>query len=227
VVRASRAVRHAAPPARPLLCTVRNQKTLALESADADVDPRRQFVPVLGRTATVPPDAFVAPSATIIGSVHLADKTGVWYNTVLRGDLNPISVGYNSHLMDSTVVCVDSSLATGYDSSTVIGSNVTVGARSYLKACTIQDNVILGDGCVVQEGALVEAGAVLAPGSVVPAGARIPSGELWGGNPLQFVRKLEKAELDAPAAKAKDNYMLGLAHAAEFLPDGQAYQSLK
>jgi len=205
----------------------RSQNTLALDSVSDNVDPRRQTISVLGKSPSVSPDAFVAPSATLIGQVNLADKTGVWYNSVLRGDLNPISVGYNTHIMDGTVVGVDSSLATGYDSSTVIGQFVTVGARCYLKACTIQDNATLGDGCVVLEGALIEAGAVLAAGSVVPAGARIPAGEMWGGNPLQFIRKLEKAELEVPASNAAANFKLAGEHAAEFLPDGQAYQDLK
>merc|ERR1712070_1112249 len=124
----------------------RSQKTLAIDTSDADVDPRRQTITVLGRSPTVAVDAFVAPSATLIGSVNVADKAGIWYNTVLRGDLNPISVGYNSHIMDGSVVGVDSSLATGYDSSTVIGQFVTIGARCYLKACTIQNNVTIGDG---------------------------------------------------------------------------------
>merc|ERR1712070_1135 len=205
----------------------RSQKTLAIDTSDADVDPRRQTITVLGRSPTVAVDAFVAPSATLIGSVNVADKAGIWYNTVLRGDLNPISVGYSSHIMDGSVVGVDSSLATGYDSSTVIGQFVTIGARCYLKACTIQDNVTIGDGCTVQEGALIEKGAVLSAGSVVPAGARIPAGEMWGGNPLQFVRKLEAKEMDAPGYKAQANYALGVEHSAEFLPHGQAYQSLK
>jgi len=172
-------------------------------------------------------EAFVAPSATLIGQVELADKSGVWYNSVLRGDMNPITVGYSSHIKDGSVVCVDASLATGYDSSTVIGSFCTIGSRCFLKACTIQDNVTLGDGCIVQEGALIEAGAVLESGSVVPAGARVPAGEVWGGNPLTFVRKLEKTELDAPGYAAKANVLLGEQHAYEFLPEGAAYQDIK
>jgi len=212
---------------RVLAPAVRTQNTLSLESNDADVDPRRQTVPLFGKAPVISPDAFVAPSATVIGQVELHDKTGVWYNAVLRGDMNPISVGYASHVMDGSVVCVDSSLAAGHDSSTVIGQFVNVGARCYLKACTVQDHVTIGDGCIVQEGALIEARAVLEPGSVVPAGARIPGGELWGGNPVAFVRKLDRSELDKPEYKSKALHMLGEEHQAEFLPHGSAYQDLK
>merc|ERR1711998_762530 len=135
---------------------MRSQNTLAIATSDANVDPRRTTVPIYGRSPSVADDAFVAPSATLIGQVELAHKSGVWYNAVLRGDMNPISIGYSSHIKDGSVVCVDASLAAGFDSSTVIGSFVTVGARCYLKACTLQDNVTLGDGCIVQEGALIE-----------------------------------------------------------------------
>ena len=70
------------------------------------------------------------------------------------------------------------------------------GAKCYLKACIIQDGVVIGDGSIILEGAVVQKGAQLEPGSVVPAGSRIPEGELWGGHPLKFVRKLELAEIE-------------------------------
>merc|ERR1712137_206840 len=117
---------------------IRSRCTLALDTADANVDPRRHTVPINGNSPTVGGSAFVAPSATLIGQVDIADKAGVWYHAVLRGDMNPISVGFSSHIKDGSVVTVDASLAAGYDASTVIGNFVTVGARCFLKACTVQ-----------------------------------------------------------------------------------------
>jgi len=104
---------------------------------------------------------------------------------------------------------------------------VCAGARCHLKACTIQDNATIGDGSIVEAGALVEAGAVVEAGSVVPAGARVPAAEVWGGNPLSFVRKLDYTELEDPGYAAAANVAMGEAHKAEFLPEGQAYQELK
>merc|ERR1712216_108567 len=219
-MRAARQVGQLARRAHPFRASsaplVRTQKTLALDNT-ADVDPRRQSVPLFGKSPAVSPDAFVAASATVVGQVKLADKSGVWYNAVVRGDINPVIVGYSSHIKDGSVVCVDSSIASGFDSSTVIGNFVSVGSRCYLKACTIQDHATIGDGCIVQEGALVEASAVLAPGSVVPPGARIPGGEEWGGNPVTFVRKLDRLELDNEG-KTKALHVLANEHKAEFLP---------
>lgn len=227
VAAVKRLSRAGVPSRGAFLGQVRTQKTLSIDSLDADVDPRRTTVPIHGRSPIVACDAFVAPSATLIGQVELADRVGVWYNTVLRGDMNPISVGYSTHIKDGSVVSVDASLAAGFDASTVIGCFVNVGARCFLKACTIQNNVTIGDGSVVLEGALIEEGAVLEAGSVVPAGARVPAGEVWGGNPLTFVRKLEREELEAPGAIAKDNGLMADEHRDEFLPFGQGYQSLK
>jgi len=213
--------------ALPLSSHVRTLQTMAITDANADVDPRRQEVSIYGRSPIVSSDCYVAPSATVIGQVEIHDKVGIGYNTVLRGDMNPITIGFSSHIKDCCVICVDASLAAGYDASTVIGNFVSIGSRCYLKACTIQDEVTIGDGCIVQEGALIETGAVLEAGSVVPAGARVPAAEVWGGNPLSFVRKLHKDELEAPGYAAKANWELAYRHKDEFLPNGQAYQALK
>jgi len=80
---------------------------------------------------------------------------------------------------------------------------------------------------VVLEGALVEAGAVVEPGSLVPQGARIPSNEVWGGNPVQFVRKLEYKELTAPEYATRELWELALEHKDELLPSGQAYKEVE
>jgi len=85
------------------------------------------------------------------------------------------------------------------------------------------DNVMIGNGAVVLEGALVEEGAVVEAGSVVPAGARVPAKEVWGGNPLKFVRKLEYKELDNPVYAGRELWDLAQHHMQEQLPSGQAY----
>merc|ERR1712070_854101 len=97
----------------------------------------------------------------------------------------------------------------------------------YVKGCTILDNATIGDGAVVLEGALVEEGAIVEPGSVVPQGARIPAKEVWGGNPVQFVRTLEYKELDDPVYTARALWDLAVEHQDEFLPIGHAYQEVR
>jgi carbonic anhydrase/acetyltransferase-like protein (isoleucine patch superfamily) len=125
--------------------------------------------------------------------------------------------------MDGAVILSGKSPQPGFDASTYIASNVHIGSRSLIKNCTIMDNVMIGNGAVVLEGALLEEGAVVEAGSVVPAGARVPSNEVWGGNPLKFIRTLDKKELDNPVYAGRELWALASVHKDEQLPSGQAY----
>eukprot|EP00656_Telonema_subtile_P003282 TRINITY_DN1149_c0_g1_i4.p2 TRINITY_DN1149_c0_g1~~TRINITY_DN1149_c0_g1_i4.p2 ORF type:complete len:239 (-),score=28.12 TRINITY_DN1149_c0_g1_i4:259-975(-) len=194
--------------------------------AQVDVDMRRTVQPLLGNYPLISAETYVAPSATVVGQVELYDKVVVWYNAVIRGDLNTVTIGAFSHICDGAVVLSDKHLVPGFDASTHLGSNVRIGARAYVKGCTIMDNATIGEGAVVLEGALVEQGAVVQPGSVVPEGARIPTNEVWGGNPVAFERKLDYKELDNPVYAARELWDLAVDHQDEFLPIGQAYQSV-
>ncbi len=93
-----------------------------------------------------------------------------------------------------------------------------------LRACTVDDNSVVGDGCIIQEGALVDRNAMLEPGSMLPAGARVPEGEVYGGSPASFVRKLSKSEIDEFKLTATQTKLVAAKHADEFLPYGELYQ---
>jgi carbonic anhydrase/acetyltransferase-like protein (isoleucine patch superfamily) len=97
------------------------------------------------------------------------------------------------------------------------------GHSATITSATIEDKALVGIGSIVSEGALVETGAQLAAGSVVPPGGRIPAGELWGGNPVKFIRKLEDEEVLANVAAAEAYHALAQSHENEFLPFGAAY----
>jgi len=101
---------------------------------------------------------------------------------------------------------------------------VTIGQGCILRACTVDDNSIVGDGCIIQEGALVDRNAMLEAGSLLPSGARVPSGEVYGGSPASFVRKLAKAELEEFQMTAEQTQTLAAKHADEFLPYGTQWQ---
>merc|ERR1712072_91934 len=200
--------------------------TRVCSSATTDVDMRRSTGPILGAYPMMSPETYVAPSATVVGQTELYDKVVVWYNAVVRGDLNRVTIGFGSHICDGAVVLSDKQLAPGFDASTYIASHCRIGCRAYVKGCTILDNPTIGDGAVVLEGALVEENAVVEAGSVVPRGARIPAKEVWGGNPVQFIRKLEYKEMDNPVYAARELWDLAVDHQDEFLPIGHAYQQV-
>jgi len=108
-----------------------------------------------------------------------------------------------------------------------VGHYVTVGAGSVLTSCWIDDLVVIGEKCTVMEGALVEKESILEAGSVVPAYARIPSGERWGGNPAQFIEKIDGEVKDGIKASAEAVAEQAAEHILEFLPYGSSYLHLE
>lgn len=138
-----------------------------------------------GKRPVIHPTAFIAPGAVIIGDVHIGPEAGIWYNCVLRGDVNEIRVGARTNLQDGTVVHVSSK-----GQGTYIGADISIGHMALIHACTLEDGSFIGmkacvmDDCVVESRGLVAAGALLTPGKKVGAG------ELWAGSPAKFMRMI-------------------------------------
>ena len=130
------------------------------------------------------PDAFVAPTAVLIGDVVVEEGASVWFGAVLRGDFNRIVVGAGSTVQDNSV------LHTAEDQPTVVGSNVTVGHLSMLEGCTVEDGALIGMGSIVLNRARVGRRAMLAAGSVVREGGEIPPEVLAAGVPAQVKKQL-------------------------------------
>ena len=150
---------------------------------------------------------FVAPGAEVIGDVEIGAGSSVWYNCVLRGDVNLIRVGAGSNIQDGTVVHVSRTTH-----GTIIGDDVTVGHMALIHGCTLEDRAIIGmratimDGCVVEPGAMVAAGALLTPGK------RVPSGQLWAGAPATYKRDVNPEESAYFAETARHYTALALRH---------------
>lgn len=155
-------------------------------------------------------NAFVAPSAAIIGDVKVGAGSSIWYGCVLRGDVNSITVGSETNIQDHTLVHVAKTSITGNVTATSIGSRVTIGHNSVLHGCTVEDDVFVGMGATLLDGVYVEKNAMVAAGALVKQNSRIPTGEIWGGNPAKFLRKLSAEEI-AFFPKSAANY----AHLAE------------
>ena len=129
-------------------------------------------------------DAFVAPTAVLIGDVVVEEGASVWFGAVLRGDFNRIVVGAGSTVQDNSV------LHTAEDAPTIIGSNVTVGHLSMLEGCTVEDGALIGMGSIVLNRARVGRRAMLAAGTVVREGGEIPPEVLAAGVPAQVKKEL-------------------------------------
>ncbi len=138
----------------------------------------------LGTSPTLHPTAFVAPGATVIGDVTLAEEASVWFHTTLRADINRIVIGPRSNIQDGSVI----HLADNFD--TTVGELVTVGHKAILHACTIGDEVLVGMGAIVLDGAEVGARSILGAGALITGGKKIPPGSLVLGSPAKVVRTL-------------------------------------
>jgi carbonic anhydrase/acetyltransferase-like protein (isoleucine patch superfamily) len=132
--------------------------------------------------------AFVAPGAQVIGDVTLAEESSVWFQAVLRGDINRIVIGPRSNVQDGAVV----HLADDY--GTFVGELVTVGHKAILHACTIADEVLVGMGAIVLDGAEIGARTIIGASALVTGGTKIPPGSLVLGSPAKVVRTLSLEE---------------------------------
>ncbi len=152
------------------------------------IAPHASVLSVGGNTPDVDPSAFVAPGARVIGAVSLAEGASVWYNAVLRGDSDSITVGAGSNLQDNVSVHVDA----GHP--VVIGANVSVGHNAVVHGCTVGDDSLIGMGAVVLSGAVIGDGCLVAAGAVVLEGSVIPPGSLVAGVPAKVRRELTDDE---------------------------------
>ncbi|ANK82889.1 MAG: gamma carbonic anhydrase family protein [Rhizobiales bacterium NRL2] len=141
--------------------------------------------PYRGTWPEIADDVFLAPGSQVIGDVKIGARSSIWFNCVLRGDVNHIRIGQRTNLQDGTVVHVN-----GGGSPTIIGDDVLVGHKVMLHGCELQDrsfvgmNSIILDGCVIESGGMVAAGAFVTPNKIVR------KGELWAGWPAKCLREI-------------------------------------
>jgi len=150
----------------------------------------KSFEPSLGLRV------YVDEQATVIGDVTLADDTSVWPQSVIRGDINPITIGARTNIQDGSVVHVThaSNFSEGYGCN--IGSDVTVGHGCIIHACTIHDKSLIGMGSVILDGAIIETKVIVGAKSLVPSGKKLESGFLYMGSPCKQIRPLKDSEVE-------------------------------
>ena len=142
-----------------------------------------------GAVPRIAADAFIAPTAAVIGDVEVGAGSGIWFGCVLRGDTNYIRVGARTNIQDGSVLHI----ATG-TLPCLVGDDVTVGHAAIVHACTLHDWAFVGMGATVLDGAVIERGGMLAAGGLLTPGKRIGPGELWAGAPARKLRDMDPAE---------------------------------
>jgi carbonic anhydrase/acetyltransferase-like protein (isoleucine patch superfamily) len=139
---------------------------------------------------TIANNALIAPNATIIGDVVIGAESGIWFNCLLRGDVNEIRIGERTNIQDGSVVHVSSQ-----GPGTYIGNDITIGHMALIHACTLEDGCFIGMNATVMDDCIVESGAMVAAGALVPPGKRVLAGQVWGGTPARYLRDIRKSDL--------------------------------
>jgi carbonic anhydrase/acetyltransferase-like protein (isoleucine patch superfamily) len=168
-----------------------------------------------GRSPRVDPAAFVAPGAVLIGDIEVGPDASIWYNCVLRGDVNHIRIGARTNIQDGSVLHVDSPRP-GNEAGlpTLIGEDVLIGHMAMVHGCILHDRAFVGLGAIVMDGCEIESGGMLAAGALLAPGRRIPAGQLWAGRPAKYVRDLSEEELAGQRAGVAHYVALARLHAS-------------
>ncbi|MEM9017639.1 MAG: gamma carbonic anhydrase family protein [Verrucomicrobiota bacterium] len=142
----------------------------------------------LSKFPDIDPSAFVVEGAALLGDVRIGPDSSIWYQCVLRADIESIEIGRGTNIQDATVIHLAS------DRGTKVGDYVTVGHRALLHACTIEDEVLVGMGAILMDGSVIGRECIVAAGSLVTKGFEAPAGSLVMGSPARVVRPLQAEE---------------------------------
>jgi carbonic anhydrase/acetyltransferase-like protein (isoleucine patch superfamily) len=157
----------------------------------------RGYVPKIGN------GCYLADNATIIGDVEIGDNCSIWFNTVLRGDVNSIRIGNKVNIQDGTVLhCL-------YQKSVIeIGDNVSIGHNVVIHGAKINENVLIGIGAIILDDAEIGENSIVAAGALVLAGTVIGPGSIWGGVPAKFIKNIEPDQTKNMIERIADNYLM-------------------
>ena len=153
----------------------------------------RGFTPQYGK------NCFFAENATLIGEVIMGDDCSIWFQAVVRGDVNTISMGNRVNIQDGTVIH-----GTFEQSSTTIGNDVSIGHNAIVHGCTIHDRVLVGMGSIIMDDSIIGSNSIIAAGSVLPKNTLVPEGSVYAGIPARKIKEispeLQKVEVERIAA---------------------------
>ncbi len=145
---------------------------------------------------------FIAPNATIVGDVTMGEGCSVWFNTIVRGDVNFIRIGNNVNIQDGAVIH-----CTYQRFGTAIGNAVSIGHNAIVHGCTIHDNVLIGMGSIVMDGAVVHSNTIIAAGAVVLEGTVCESGAIYAGVPAKKVKTIDADKITGEIHRIANNYI--------------------
>ena len=156
--------------------------------------PDVSIISLNGKAPQIDDSAFIAPGCRIIGDVTIGPDSSIWYNCVVRAEVNRIVIGARTNIQDGSIVHCDGPMPGVPDGfPTIIGDDVLVGHNVMLHGCVLHDRAFVGLSATVMNGAVIEGDAMLAAGAMLTQGKRIETRQLWAGAPARFVRDLDDA----------------------------------
>lgn len=147
-------------------------------------------------------NCFIAENATIVGDVIMGNDCSVWFNAVIRGDVNSIRLGNKTNVQDGAVIH-----CTYQKAATTVGNNVTIGHNAIVHGCTVEDNVLIGMGAIVMDHAVVQKNCIVAAGAIVLENTVCESGYLYAGIPAKKMKPLSEEQI-AGLDKVANNYVM-------------------
>ena len=148
-------------------------------------------------------DCWLAENATIVGDVVMGDQCSVWFNAVIRGDVNSIRMGNKVNIQDGAI------LHCTYEKTKVnLGNNVSVGHNALVHGCTVEDNVLIGMGAIVMDNCYIEANCIIAAGAVLLEGTRVESWSIFAGVPAKKVKTLSPELFQGEVQRIANNYVM-------------------
>ncbi len=161
------------------------------------------ILPVKGKSPQFGKNCFIAENATIVGEVDMGDECSVWFNAVIRGDVNYIRMGNKVNIQDGAVIH-----CTYLKAATNIGNNVSIGHRALVHGCTIHDNVLIGMGSIVMDNCVIESNSIIAAGAVLLEGTHVTAGSVYAGVPAKKVKEVSKELFEGEIKRIADNYVM-------------------
>lgn len=168
-------------------------------------------LPVKGIMPQHGENCWFAPNATIVGDVTMGKDCTVWFNAVVRGDVNSIIMGDRVNIQDGAVVH-----CTYQKSTTIIGNNVSIAHNAVVHGCKIEDEVLVGMGAIIMDGAVIGTGSIIAAGAIITQNTIVPPNSIYAGNPAKFLKNVSP-ELGEVFMRTANNYVM---YAGWFKEDG-------
>lgn len=161
------------------------------------------ILPVNGVSPSFGANCFIAPNATIVGAVVAGDDCSIWFNAVVRGDVNAIHMGNKVNIQDGAVIH-----CTYQKTITKIGNNVSIGHNAIVHGCTVEDNVLIGMGAIVMDRAVIGSHSIIAAGAVVLEDTIVEPGSIYAGVPAKKVKDISRELISGEIERIANNYVM-------------------